>query len=731
MDAPAPAAERRDAPAAPGHRRLLPRQGVSEHESRQGERPNSHEELDEDRLKLFGPIVVAVCAIYTKWTDTDKYTTEREALEALAQTPQDDVSLDEAARGLDAQADALIANIKRTLPDSGDADEEKPGLIDFNEDDESDALVGRVLDMDEYGPGQRPLEVLGKLAETLKEEVWAQHEAEKRALALLGVAATEILVGIGGSDMLGDSSREKHPDWIRVYLEKYEEACNSFMGTKADPDKTTVRLADVVSTASTGADWENPFNDADGFNGLALRLAAAAVIQIQGSAESTGYFATPEWNEKTALGLLLRCAMALLLCKAAAALGQADAAGRAVARAARVYVLRVVFKIGFICRPGPRSRGAMALLRWKATRATHTHARRAAMVSAGGDQPNWAAVAARWHRLRPHVDAPLRGGLCTALLGPPEPHGPLDVRVEFRQFMVDHRGVPETGMPAWTLCQTISVADSEGVEASATVPAKDFAVVASDVHGGALRTMSLADLTRRARRVFVDNHLDSDSRLGIERVSARFRAALVPVHRNNSKWRTQVRYVVYDPTTQSADRPRRAHIVSSVAGCSLHTSRAAAVDGFTPLYSQLRREENGESVPRPHCYATDVSRLGAPEFVRPLATGPKGAVTVTDDASAWVVSIPIVPGRPEVFGTKAPGAPGAPGAPACASGGFDGFGCGRARPCRRRRTGTSSPIAARSGRRRRRASTSAGCCGRGASRSATTRRTRIRCRAGC
>ena len=279
---------------------------------------NSHEELDEDRLKLFGPIVIAVCAIYAKWTDTDKYTTEREALEALAQTPQDDVSLDEAIKRAlgDAQADALIANIKRTLPDSGDADEEKPGLIDFNEDDESDALVGRVLDMDEYGPGQRPLEVLRELAETLKEEVWAQHEAEKRALALLGVAATEILVGIGGSDMLGDSSREKHPEWSRVYLEKYEEACNSFMGTKADPDKTTVRLADVVSTASTGADWENPFNDADGFNGLALRLAAAAVIQIQGSAESTGYFATPEWNEKTALGLLLRCAMALLLCKA-------------------------------------------------------------------------------------------------------------------------------------------------------------------------------------------------------------------------------------------------------------------------------------------------------------------------------------------------------------------------------------------------------------------------------
>lgn len=286
------------------------------------------------------------------------------------------------------------------------------------------------------------------------------------------------------------------------------------------------------------------------------------------------------------------------------------------------------------------------------------------MVSAGGDQPNWAAVAARWHRLRPRVDAPLRGGLCTALLGPPEPHGPLDVRVEFRQFMVDHNGVPETGMPAWTLCQTISVADSAGVEASATVPAKDFAVVASDVHGCALRTMSLADLTRRARRVFVDNHLDSDSRLGIERVSARFRAALVPVHRNNSKWRTQVRYVVYDPTTQSADRPCCAHIVSSVAGCSLHTSRAAAVDGFTPLYSQLRREENGESVPGPHCYATDVSRLGAPELVRPLATGPKGAVTGTDDASAWVVSIPIVPGRPEVFGKNAP----------ARASGFAGFG---------------------------------------------------------
>jgi hypothetical protein len=218
----------------------------------------------------------------------------------------------------------------------------------------------------------------------------------------------------------------------------------------------------------------------------------------------------------------------------------------------------------------------------------------------------------------------------------------LDVRVEFRQFMVDHRGVPETGLTEWTLCQTIAVADSAGGEASAVVPAKDFAVVASDVHGGALRTTPLSELAHRARRVFADDRIDSDSRLAVERVSARFRAALVPLHKHNRKWRTQIRYVVYDPMTESAERPRHAHIVSSVAGCALHTSRAAAVDGFTPLYSKLRRKENGERATPQRCYATDVSQLGAEELRRTVATGPRGVCT--DDASAWVISVPIVPG---------------------------------------------------------------------------------------
>jgi hypothetical protein len=276
-----------------------------------------HQELSPNQLQLFGPIVIAVCAIYAKWTDAKNHPTERAALEALAQTPSDDVALDEAiGRALsDAQADALIANIKQTLPDSGNANKVKRGLIDFNDSNKRGALVGRVLDMDDYDPGQRPLDVLSELAAALTEQVWAQHEAERRALALLGVAATEILVGIGGSDMLGDGKGEKHPDWIEVYLEKYQVACTFFMGTKAGP-ATTVRLADVINTASAGANWEDPFYDEDDFDGLALRLAAAAVIQIQGSANAPGYFATREWNEESMLGLLLRCAMALLLCKA-------------------------------------------------------------------------------------------------------------------------------------------------------------------------------------------------------------------------------------------------------------------------------------------------------------------------------------------------------------------------------------------------------------------------------
>jgi hypothetical protein len=166
------------------------------------------------------------------------------------------------------------------------------------------------------------------------------------------------------------------------------------------------------------------------------------------------------------------------------------------------------------------------------------------MARGGEDRlnwPDWAAVAARWQSLRPEVRAAGAAeggpgpGLRAELLGPPEPNGPLDVRVEFRQFMVDHRGVPETGLTEWTLCQTIAVADSAGGEASAVVPAKDFAVVASDVHGGALRTTPLSELAHRARRVFADDRIDSDSRLAVERVSARFRAALVPLHKHNRK----------------------------------------------------------------------------------------------------------------------------------------------------------------------------------------------------
>lgn len=289
---------------------------------------DSHEQalLDKDALKLFGPIVIAVCAIVAKWTDSDK-PTPRAALEALIGTDDDVLLADAKRRRLsDAQASALLANVARTLPASDEVDEDgdltidkkdKPGLIDFTA---KDYDPWPAVEVDFARPeGERPLARLRALAAPLETLDWdQQRRAEARALALLGDAATEILVGIGGSDMLGDASRVKHPEWIEVYLQKYEEACEAFLGRPAAGPAGVPRLADVVEdikAANPGADWEGPF--AGEFGGLPLKLAAAAAIEIQGPLARGPHFANPEWNAETASGLLLRCAMALLLSKAA------------------------------------------------------------------------------------------------------------------------------------------------------------------------------------------------------------------------------------------------------------------------------------------------------------------------------------------------------------------------------------------------------------------------------
>ncbi len=285
-------------------------------------------------LQLFGPIVITVCAIMSKWRGSGQ-AAERAALRALVGTP-DDVFLVDAKRRLDdAKANALLANLRRTLPTKDEVDagtalgvEDKPGLIDYEAIDEPWEAYDPVQGIDD---DQRPLVLLGKLAERLDDEKWAGREAEERALALLGEAASAILAGVGGSDMLGRVEAGvnidgvvgvEHPEWIEMYLEAYAAACVAFLGRSANPSAdpsadSGPRLADVVKASANGEAWELPFFDEDEFDGVPLKLVAAAAIEVQGPRETGPHFAKGEWNEETTLGLLLRCAMALLLAKAA------------------------------------------------------------------------------------------------------------------------------------------------------------------------------------------------------------------------------------------------------------------------------------------------------------------------------------------------------------------------------------------------------------------------------
>ena len=285
------------------------------------------EDVDESVLNLFGPIVMTVCAILTKWRGKGNVPVETRAELAKIVGTDDDVRLADAEKQTltGAERDRLVANIKTTLPDASDYVEgppgvfslrptlenedlgAKPGLIDYD----ADAYdTWDVLNVPEPIPPDSFLERTRAFAAKLDAAGWDAHEVNGRALALLGEAASAVLAGVGGSDMLGSAfaGGVQHPDWIPPYLDQYEYACEEFLGPDA-PFDDVPRLADVL------ADTHDQVGD--DVLGSPLRLAACAVEELQGKPNREGrYFEAPEWNEPSTLGVLLRCAMALLLVRA-------------------------------------------------------------------------------------------------------------------------------------------------------------------------------------------------------------------------------------------------------------------------------------------------------------------------------------------------------------------------------------------------------------------------------
>ena len=281
-------------------------------------------DVDESGLDLFGPIVMTVCAMLTKWLrEGNEPVKARAALRAIVGTP-DDIRLKDAQEQTltDAERDLLVANITTTLPGASDFVEDPPGEFSLSPDLEIETKPG-LVDYEEESPPWDVLNVPDRkagdptfleraraFATKLDAAGWDNYEEVERALALLGEAASAVLAGVGGSDMLGDAFANgvKHPDWIPLYLDQYETACTEFLAPYASYEDVP-RLADVLADtyAQVGGDLD----------GSPLKLAACAVVELQGKENPDGeYFKTSEWNESSTLGVLLRCAMALLLVRA-------------------------------------------------------------------------------------------------------------------------------------------------------------------------------------------------------------------------------------------------------------------------------------------------------------------------------------------------------------------------------------------------------------------------------